>query len=181
MTHSLERVAERRGASQQMAVLFIGRDNIRRSPAAQAMAETEARRRGEHRIRFDSAGTTWRYAGERATGATLAAARALDIDIEHTARRVGPGDFSTFDLLIVMDLRLMSELERLRSGMELRQSFYMLIEPNQIQLLRRWDPYAMPGDEDLSADIDEEAMFSVLARSIPPLVDHLQELITASP
>ena len=51
-------------------------------------------------------------------------------------------------------------LERLRGGVEGRVGFYRTVEPVQIQLLRRWDPFAMPGDEDLPVRQECGSLFS---------------------
>ena len=53
----------------------------------------------------------------------------------------------------------------------------------QLQLLRRWDPYAMPGDEDLPDPWGKPAiayreMFDVIERCVPPLLDHLAWLMS---
>jgi protein-tyrosine-phosphatase len=166
--------------AQRLSVLFIGLDNVYRSPAAQAVAKAEASRRGETRVRFDSAGTSWRHAGQRARPEVIAACDDRNYCIDHVVRRVHPGDFGTYDLMIVMDSQNMSDLERVRGGMELRRTFHLLMEPNQVQLLRRWDPFSMPGDEDLLAACTVDEVFDVLQRTIPPLLDHLQELVAAS-
>lgn len=48
-----------------------------------------------------------------------------------------------------MDRMNVDDLERMRGGVEQRVGQVATAEPRQVQLLRRWDPYAMPGDEDL--------------------------------
>ena len=55
----------------------------------------------------------------------------------------------------------------------------------QIQLLRRWDPFAMPGDEDLADPWGRPPtayaeMFDVIERTIPPLIEHLEWLVSES-
>ena len=56
--------------------------------------------------------------------------------------------------------------------------YYKTVEPLQVQLLRRWDPYAMPGDEDLPDPWGQAAdayrrMYDVIERTMPPLLEHL--------
>ena len=66
-----------------------------------------------------------------------------------------------------------------------RVGSYRNIEPTQVQLLRRWDPYAMPGDENLADPWGRGAsaywqMYDVLERSIPPMLDHLAWVMSES-
>jgi protein-tyrosine-phosphatase len=105
--------------------------------------------------------------------------------LDHAGRQIHPDDFIRFDLIIAMDRDNASDLERLRGGEELRLGFYRSVEPVQVQLLRRWDPFAMPGDEDLPDPWGRPPqayadMFDVIERTIPPLIDHLEWLISGS-
>ena len=64
--------------------------------------------------------------------------------------------------------------------------YYPTVEPLQVQLLRRWDPYAMPGDEDLvdpwgKPPAAYREMFDVIERTMPPLLAHLTWLRTERP
>ena len=100
-------------------------------------------------------------------------------------RQIHPDDFERYDLIIAMDHDNASDLERLRGGEESRSGFYASVEPVQIQLLRRWDPFAMPGDEDLDDPWGHPSsayaeMFDVIERSIPPLIEHLEWLVSES-
>ena len=70
--------------------------------------------------------------------------------VDHFGRQIHPDDFAHFDLIIAMDRSNVDDLERLRGGVDNRSGAYREVEPVQMQLLRRWDPYAMPGDEDLA-------------------------------
>jgi len=86
---------------------------------------------------------------------------------------------------VAVDRDTADDLERLRGGEEARRGFYVSVEPLQIQLLRRWDPYAMPGDEDLQDPAGRAPgayadMFDVIERSVSPLIDHLEWLISES-
>jgi protein-tyrosine-phosphatase len=90
-----------------------------------------------------------------------------------------------FDLIVAMDRENADDLERLRGGVESRRRAYVSVEPLQIQLLRRWDPYSMPGDENLRDPVGRPAtayaeMFDVIERSMPPLIDHLEWLASES-
>jgi protein-tyrosine phosphatase len=167
-----------------VSVLFVGFDNVCRSAASLAAARSEAARRSVAGLRIDSAGTSW-CVGEPVWPSVRRAGLERGLVIEHLARRVKPGDLSTFDLIIAMDSDNLSDMERLRAGMDLRTTFHVISEPFQVQLLRRWDPYAMPGDEDLrqpdpgsTAEVDR--MLDVVERAIPPLFDHLEEMSASS-
>ena len=68
--------------------------------------------------------------------------------VDHVVRQIHPDDFARFDLIVAMDRNNVDDLERLRGGVDQRHGHYADVEPVQLQLLRRWDPFAMPGDED---------------------------------
>jgi protein-tyrosine-phosphatase len=168
-----------------IAVLFVGLDNTCRSVVAEAVARAEATRRGLDTLAFDSAGTSWRHAGLGPASAVLTVGSARNYSIDRIARRVHADDLARYDLLVAMDMQTMHDLERVRAGMELRRTFHLLLEPQQVQLLRRWDPYAMPGDEDLAPltviDVAQvERVFDVVERTVPPLIDHLVDLVAAA-
>ena len=74
------------------------------------------------------------------------------------------------------------DLRRLGGSIDQRIGPYRDLEPQQFQLLRRWDPYGMPGDEDVSDPRERDMsayveMYDVMERSIPPLVEHLMWLV----
>ncbi|CAB4961897.1 unannotated protein [freshwater metagenome] len=55
------------------------------------------------------------------------------------------------------------------------------MEPLQIQLLRRWDPFAMPGDEEAPDPWNQQViayreMFDLFERTMPALLNHLEWL-----
>jgi protein-tyrosine-phosphatase len=101
--------------------------------------------------------------------------------VDHVARQIHPDDFEQFDLIVAMDRSNVDDIERLRGGVDMRRGPYREVEPVQIQLLRRWDPFAMPGDEDLAdpwgkGPYDYRKMFDVIERTITPLLQHLEWL-----
>ena len=101
--------------------------------------------------------------------------------VDHVVRQIHPDDFQYFDLIIGMDSRNIEDLERLRGGVDLREGTYSEIEPMQLNLLRRWDPYAMPGDEDVADPWGNPAdafcaMYDVVERTMPHLIAHLQAM-----
>ena len=116
-------------------------------------------------------------AGQRGGHDTLVVAELTDYLGRHTAQ---------FDLIVAMDRINVDDLERIRGGQELRSGYYATVEPVQVQLLRRWDPYAMPGDEDIPDPWGKQPqayrdMFDVIERSMKPLLEHLAWLRSEHP
>jgi len=171
--------------SQPIRVLFVSAGNHCRSPAAQAVATHVARRRASEHISFDSAGTGHDHVGDLPHPLASHEGGLRGYHLSHVGRPLHPDDFALFDLIIAVDRDTADDLERLRGGEEARYGYYPSVEPLQIQLLRRWDPYAMPGDEDLQdpsgrAPTAYADMFDVIERSVPPLLDHLEWLVSES-
>jgi protein-tyrosine phosphatase len=162
-----------------VSVLFVCLGNICRSPAAHAVAETL--RAGGAFARFDSAGTGNYHIGDQPNPMSSIEGANRGHRVDHVVRQLHPDDFHRFDLIIGMDARNMEDLERLRGGVDPRHGKYREMEPVQLHLLRRWDPYAMPGDEDLADPWGKPAtayreMYDVIERTMPPLVHHLQAM-----
>lgn len=162
-----------------VTVLFVCLGNICRSPAAHAVAETL--RGGRDFARFDSAGTGGYHLGERPNPMSSIEGANRGHRVDHVVRQIHPDDFQRFDLIIGMDSRNIEDLERLRGGVDLREGPYRDVEPEQLHLLRRWDPYAMPGDEDLADPWSKpaeafRAMYDVVERVLPHLIAHLQSM-----
>lgn len=106
--------------------------------------------------------------------------------LDHIGRQIHPDDFARFDLIVAMDRMNVDDLERMRGGVEQRTGHYAAVEPVQVQLLRRWDPYAMPGDENLAdpwgGPVEAyRSMFDVIERSVPALLEHLAWLYAEHP
>lgn len=162
-----------------VSVLFVCLGNICRSPAAHAVAESL--RAGRDFARFDSAGTGGFHIGELPNPMSSQEGARRGHRVDHVVRQIHPDDFHFFDLIIGMDSRNIEDLERLRGGIDTREGRYRELEPEQLHLLRRWDPYAMPGDEDLADPWGRPAeafaaMYDVVERTVPLLVDHLHAM-----
>jgi protein-tyrosine phosphatase len=171
---------------QPILVLFVCLGNHCRSPAADAVANHMARSRNLEDVSFDSAATGRYHVGDLPHPLASHEGGLRGYSVRHVGRQMHPDDFARFDLVIAMDHAIASDLERLRGGEELRTGAYRAVEPRQVQLLRRWDPFAMPGDEELADPWGRPAnayadMFDVIERTIPPLLDHLEWLVTESP
>lgn len=167
------------GPSTPVSVLFVCLGNHCRSPAAHAVALRMLA--GRTFARFDSAGTSRAHVGDAPHAMARSEGSHRGYRLDHRARQIHPDDFEQFDLMIAMDQSNVDDLERLRGGVDMRTGPYRDVEPVQIQRLRRWDPYAMPGDEDLAdpwgkGPYDYRKMFDVIERTMPPLLAHLEWL-----
>jgi protein-tyrosine phosphatase len=170
---------------QLIRVLFVCLGNHCRSPAAHAVASSVAGQRGTRMVEFDSAGTGRAHVGDLPHPLASHEGGMRGYHVSHIGRQIHPDDFARFDLIIAMDRDNASDLERMRGGEESRLGFYPSVEPVQIQLLRRWDPFAMPGDEDLRDPLGRPPsayadMFDVIERTVPPLIEHLEWLVGGS-
>lgn len=162
-----------------VSVLFVCLGNLCRSPGALAVANTMSA--GAGYARFDSAGTGRAHVGEAPHPLCIAEGARRGYRVDHISRQIHPDDFAAYDLIIAMDHMNVDDLERLRGGLDQRTGPYATVEPLQVQLLRRWDPYAMPGDEDLADPWGDDptayrTMFDVIERTMPLLLDHLSWL-----
>jgi protein-tyrosine phosphatase len=167
-----------------ISVLFVCLGNHCRSPSAHAVAN--ALTRGDATIQFDSAGTSRAHVGDAPHPLAVTEGALRGISVDHFGRQIHPDDFARFDLIIAMDRMNVDDLERMRGGVEQRTSHFATVEQTQVQLLRRWDPYAMPGDEDLPDPWGKPqsaygTMFDVIERTIPMLLEHLSWLATEYP
>jgi protein-tyrosine phosphatase len=162
-----------------VSVLFVCLGNHCRSPSAQAVAE--AMLHGRTFARFDSAGTGRSHVGSAPHPLAVAEGAHRGYRVNHRGRHVHPDDFTQFDLILAMDRANVDDLERMRGGVDMRQGHYRTVEPLQIQLLRRWDPFAMPGDEEAPDPWNQQViayreMFDLFERTMPALLNHLEWL-----
>lgn len=98
--------------STPAAVLFVCLGNICRSPAAEGVTRALL---GGDAPRLDSAGTGDWHVGEPPYGPMQAAARARGYDLSALrARLFEAGDFTRFDLIVVMDADNRRAVEALR-------------------------------------------------------------------
>jgi protein-tyrosine phosphatase len=161
-----------------ISVLFVCLGNHCRSPAAHAVAQHVAALRGDSSISFDSAGTSSHHRGDVPHPLSAAEGRRRGYKVNHPGRLIHPDDFGHFDLIVAMDRTNIDDLRHLAGLDDQRTGAYRHVEAEQFQLLRRWDPFAMPGDENLADPWGKGAdayrsMYDVIERSVPALVDHL--------
>ena len=166
-------------ARHDVAVLFVCLGNHCRSPAAHAVAETLSA--SVPNVQFDSAGTSRAHVGDLPHPLSAAEGRARGHNLNHRGRQISPDDFARFDLIIAMDDMNTADLRRMKGRADQRRGRICELEPDQIQLLRRWDPYGRPGDLQLvdpwglgrAAYVE---MYDVIERCMNPLIDHLADL-----
>jgi len=163
-----------------ISVLFVCLGNHCRSPSAHAVANAMGRGTSQSNgaIQFDSAGTSRAHVGDAPHPLATAEGALRGYSVDHFGRQIHPDDFARFDLIVAMDRMNVDDLERMRGGVEQRVGHIAKVEPMQVQLLRRWDPYAMPGDEDLADPWGQPStvygtMFDVIERTVPFLLEHL--------
>jgi protein-tyrosine phosphatase len=95
-------------------LLCVCLGNICRSPTAEAVLRATAAARGLS-VTVDSAGTGGWHLGEPPHPPAIAAAAKRGYDLTPLrARRFGPGDFDSFDLILAMDRANLAEIERQR-------------------------------------------------------------------
>jgi protein-tyrosine phosphatase len=83
-------------------VLFVCLGNICRSPSAEAVFRQKASGIGWP-VEFDSAGTIATHSGERSDPRSIEHASKRGYEMTHLARQIKTEDFSTYDLILVMD------------------------------------------------------------------------------
>lgn len=176
--------------SPPLAVLFVCLGNHCRSPSAHAVVEhhlaIEMAASAGSFVQIDSAGTSRHHVGDLPHPLATAEGGRRGYRLTHIGRQIHPDDFERFDLIVAMDTANVDDLMRMRGHHDLRHSWYRTVEPEQVQLLRRWDPYAMPGDEDLADPWGEgpdvyRTMFDTIERCIPPLLEHARRLHAEHP
>jgi protein-tyrosine phosphatase len=166
-----------------ISVLFVCMGNHCRSPAAHAVAQQVAAAEGLSNIVFDSAGTTGHHRGDHPHPLATAEGARRGYRVNHIGRLIHPDDFARFDLIVAMDSYNVDDLRRLGGSIDQRSGFYRTVEPEQLQLLRRWDPYGMPGDEEVADPWGKgpeayRTMYDVIERCIPPMIQHLAWLMS---
>ncbi|TIP03352.1 MAG: low molecular weight phosphotyrosine protein phosphatase [Mesorhizobium sp.] len=97
------------------SVLFVCLGNICRSPLAEGVFRAVWTERGRgHEMLLDSAGTGGWHAGEEPDRRSIAVAAQHGVDISgQRARKVLPGDFSRFNLILGMDRANVRDLKAL--------------------------------------------------------------------
>ena len=149
-----------------MRILFVCMGNICRSPSAEGVFRQLLAARAPHlTIEIDSAGTHDYHIGAPPDRRAVAAAQRRGIDLSALrARRVEPGDFDRFDLILAMDEDNLQELHQLAPA-HARHRIRLVMEyaPNALSRAVP-DPY-YGGTQGFEAVLDllEEAAEGLLA------------------
>jgi protein-tyrosine phosphatase len=166
----------------RISILFVCLGNHCRSPAAHAIAAKMIDEAGLS-CTVDSAGTSNEHAGQLPHRLSVAEGKRRGYHVGHRSRQITESDFVTFDLIVGMDRSNIAKLARLQGNNDRRSGWFAAREPNQIHLLRRWDPAAT----DPECEVDDPwaygpdayiEMYDVLERSIRGLIDHLSPQAT---
>ena len=150
------------------SILFVCLGNICRSPAAQAVMQHMVDERGlSDRFYIDSAGTGGWHIGDLPDKRMRVHARPRGYELTHRARKVQPGDFEDFDLIVGMDANNVDDLRYLAATIEQQDKVVMMGD-----YIRRFphhdyvpDPY-YEGSEgfELVLDLLEDACDNLLDR-----------------
>ena len=125
------------------SLLFVCMGNICRSPTAEGVARHLLEREAPgFRIHLDSAGTHGYHLGAAPDARSQAAARRRGIDISALrARRLEPADFHSFDRILVMDQRNLTDARAVApAGSTARLQLFLDYAPQQ-PLREVPDPY----------------------------------------
>jgi protein-tyrosine phosphatase len=125
------------------AILFVCTANICRSPTAAAVLRSYIERSGRRdEFEIASAGTHDYHVGRPAFPAAVEAARAQGIEIgAHAARRVAPGDFERYDLILAMDRGNLAALRAIAPTHSKRKIELLLDYGDRYHGLEVPDPY----------------------------------------
>lgn len=101
--------------SFQFNLLFVCLGNICRSPLAEALFRKKIVDKGLQRvINVDSCGTSDYHIGELPDPRTIKNAATHGVSLNHLGRQLKTTDFSTFNMIVVMDDSNMANLEKVK-------------------------------------------------------------------
>ncbi len=134
--------------AQRVRLLFVCLGNICRSPTAEGVMRSLLAEQGDHaglpEIEVDSAGTGGWHVGSAPDERATAAAADHGVTLEGRARRIEPGDFERFDLILAMDRENLRELRAIAPA----------DSAGKVHLLREFDP-ADPDPADPDLDVPD--------------------------
>jgi protein-tyrosine phosphatase len=156
--------------SDMYNVLFVCTGNICRSPTAEGVLRHHAEKLGlSDRIRVDSAGTHNYHAGEAPDQRAVAIARKRGILIDGLkARKVAPGDFYDFDLILALDYKHLQFLRRMSPDNPKAQTELFLEFAGSLREKEVPDPYY--GDHH-----HFEYVLDLIDSGVKPLLEKIQQ------
>jgi protein-tyrosine phosphatase len=156
-------------------ILFVCLGNICRSPLAEAVFLHLAEKAGaSEQFEADSCGTSAEHRGSPPDERSVKSAQASGIKIRHKARKLSPGDFRDFDLILTMD----KHNHRETTSLARRHGYHMA----DIRLMRSFDPLASENDAEVpdpwyGGEEGFTEVFEILHRSCQNLLNSLQEQV----
>jgi protein-tyrosine phosphatase len=168
--------------NRPLEIVFLCLGNHCRSPAAEAVARAHLERMRIAHITVRSCGTNTDHLGQGAHALTVAEGESRGYALkDHRGRRLTARDFADAALIVAMDRSNLATIEQMRSALHASREQYVYPGLRQVQLLRRWDPFA----QDEHAELDDPwgnpraayvTMYDVIERCIPPLLAELAGL-----
>lgn len=151
-------------------ILFVCTGNICRSPTAEGVMRHFVDEAGlSGKVQIDSAGTTAFHAGEAPDMRSVKAAKQRGILIEGLrSRKIAPGDFDAFDLILACDNEHLQFLRRMqpkdsRAEVALFLAYAGATKENEVP-----DPYY--GDA-----FQFEYVLDLIEAGVKPLIDKLHQ------
>jgi protein-tyrosine phosphatase len=153
-------------------VLFVCTGNICRSPTAEGVLRHRAEAQGlADRILVDSAGTHAYHVGEAPDQRSVKAAKKRGILIDGLrARKVAPGDFHEFDLILGLDFEHVQHLRRMAPKDAKAETALFLEYAGNLREKEVPDPYY--GDEH-----HFEYALDLIEAGVEPLIEKLEQHI----
>jgi protein-tyrosine phosphatase len=160
-----------------VAVCFVCLGNICRSPTAEGIFRKMVRdARLDTHVTIESRGTGDWHTGEPADARARAAASRRGVTLDGVASRFEQGDFTRFDYILSMDVRVLAELRRLARTDDERARLhnFRAFDPDSPRDAPVPDPYYGGAD-----GFDE--VFDICEAGCRGLLEHLRERLRAVP
>lgn len=120
-------------------IMFVCSGNICRSPLAHRLFEAQAEAAGSKgEFQVESSGIGSWHLGEDVDPRMRMTAREHALPLRHIARQISRKDLEEYDLILVMELSLKRQLERMVRDPEIME---------KVRLFREWDPQGGPAEE----------------------------------
>lgn len=156
--------------SEIIEISFVCLGNICRSPLAQGVFQDLVKREKlDHKIIISSAGTSAWHVGDLPDKRMCQTAQAKGIQLRSRARQFQRKDYARFDLVLAMDEDNLAKLEAIAPK---------TLPEDKLMLFRSFDP-ENNGDLDVPDPYyggakGFEAVYEMVARTCPPLLDYIK-------